>query len=94
MSAYRHAELRTYVRTWTKTSPAGWPDPGSDPHPVRTPDTIFPAADWPALIKPMADVRDVAFEGEEHGVATEAAAPDLEIERFLGLLMSGGPGAA
>lgn len=50
-----------------------------------TADTIFPAADWPALIKPMPDVRYVAFEGEEHGVATEAAALD-EIECFLGLL--------
>jgi pimeloyl-ACP methyl ester carboxylesterase len=47
-----------------------------------TADTIFPAVDWPALIQPMPDVRYVAFEGEEHGVATEPAALD-EIERFL-----------
>ena len=50
-----------------------------------TADTIFPAVDWPAVIKPMPDVRYVPFEGEEHGVATEPAALD-EIERFLGTL--------
>jgi pimeloyl-ACP methyl ester carboxylesterase len=48
-----------------------------------TGDTIFPAAGWPALIKPMPGVRYVAFDGAEHGVATEPAALD-EIERFLG----------
>jgi pimeloyl-ACP methyl ester carboxylesterase len=50
-----------------------------------TGDTIFPAAGWPALIKAMPAVRYVAFDGAEHGAATEPAALD-EIERFLGAL--------
>jgi pimeloyl-ACP methyl ester carboxylesterase len=50
-----------------------------------TADTIFPAVDWPAFIKPMASVRYVALDGQEHGAATEPEALD-EIERFLGTL--------
>ena len=50
-----------------------------------TADTIFPAVDWPAFIKPMANVRYVALEGEEHGAATEPEALD-EIQRFLSAL--------
>jgi pimeloyl-ACP methyl ester carboxylesterase len=50
-----------------------------------TADTIFPAVDWPALIKGIPNVRYVALPGAEHGSATQPAGLD-EIERFLDAL--------
>ena len=87
--ARTHVSSGRTRRTWTSTSPAGWPRSRLRPSSLYgTADTIFPAVDWPAFIKRCRTCATSPSRGKNIGVATEPAALD-EIERFLGTLCAG-----